>query len=59
MKEEMKKLAPPFHKMSKNDQKKRKILYKVISHDLLKNKLCEPLNIKKDYLVLLMEAFVD
>jgi hypothetical protein len=45
MKEEKKKLAPSFHKMSMNDKRKRKIMYKVISHDLEKNKLCEPLNI--------------
>jgi hypothetical protein len=40
-------------------QKKNKILHIIISHDLEKNKLCELLNIKKDYLIWLVEAFVD
>jgi hypothetical protein len=58
MKEENKKLAPPFYKMSMND-KRKKNLAQTIFHDLKKNKLCEPLNIKRDYLIWLVEAFVD
>jgi hypothetical protein len=59
MKEAKKKLATPFHKMSMNDKRKKKNPAQNYSHDSEKNKLCGPLNIKKDYLIWSVGAFAD